>query len=54
MVYQLIDLYHQTVQTVDRVTRTCLVSGDIDKVWHKGLFFEMQQKGFHGKFFKMD
>jgi len=42
-VYQLIDLYHQIVQSFDKKNHTCVAFCDIskafDRVWHRGLVF---------------
>ena len=50
--YQLIDIYHQIVQSFDKKTNTCIVFCDIskafDRVWHRGLLFKMQQIGTQG------
>ncbi|KAL4223605.1 hypothetical protein ACF0H5_017074 [Mactra antiquata] len=54
--YQLLDLYHQIVQSYDKKNHTCIVFCDIskafDRVWHKGLLFKMQQLGIQGSFLK--
>lgn len=52
-VYQLIDIYHQIVQSIDAKQYTCMVFCDIskafDRVWHKGLLFKLRQNGINGK-----
>ena len=51
-VFQLIDLYHQIVQSFDSKSHTCVVFCDIskafDRLWHKGLIFKLKQKGIRG------
>ena len=52
-VYQLIEMYHQLVQSFDNKTHTCLVFCDIskafDRVWHSGLLFKIRQLGIKGQ-----
>ena len=51
-VYQLINIYHQVVSSLDSNQNTCMVFCDIskafDRVWHKGLLFKLQQNGING------
>jgi len=51
-VFQLIDLYHQIVQSFDSKSHTCVVFCDIskafDRLWHKGLIFKLKQQGIRG------
>ena len=52
-VYQLINLYNQTVQSIDGKQYTCMVFCDVskafDRVYHKDLIFKLQQNGITGK-----
>ena len=52
-VYQLIDLYHQMVQSFDTTTHMCVIFCDIskafDRVRHKGLLFKLKQLGITGR-----
>jgi len=52
-VYQLIDLYHQIVQSFDTTTHMCVIFCDIskafDRVRHKGLLFKLKQLGITGR-----
>ena len=51
-VYQLLEIYHQVVCSLDAKQSTCMVFCDIskafDRVWHKGLIFKLRQLGITG------
>ena len=55
-VFQLIDIYNQICQSFDSKQYTCMVFCDIsnavDRVWHKGLLFKLEQNGIKGDLLK--
>jgi hypothetical protein len=51
-VYQLLETYHNIVQSIDDGKLCCMVFCDLskafDRVWHKGLIFKLQTYGITG------
>ena len=51
-VYQLLETYHNIVQSIDDGKLCCMVFCDLskafDRVWHKGLLFKLQTYGITG------
>ena len=52
-VYQLIEMYHNIVKSIDEGKSCCVFFCDLskayDRVWHKGLLFKLETYGISGR-----